>query len=322
MAITSKGYTGSIDNVDWAVLADKLGAQFAVFGEDAFKVTITTGDRALSVQPGEAAGQGIRDVSSAVETLTGAPVASGDRWDLVALRRTWATKTTTLVLIQGGATKTLPAMRRTTVGEVVDHPLALVRFTAGQTAAQDVVDLRVWHGDGGIYARDLIARDFLDRVGTEIRIGDEVWARLLSATGLATWRRVSAPAQGDWIEAVTGGGIAPPNGITHLIAFTTPKDISAGSLLHIHADVELYIPGGLDYAGYLQILRGNTTVLVQRRWHNQRRSNRFMYPSVELNLPVSEDIPAGTQFRFSIVSDPASAGGVEVWHAFVSWAVT
>lgn len=187
MTITSKGYTGSVNNVDWAVLADKLGAQFAVFGADAFRVAAATGDRAVSVRSGEATGQGIRDISDNLVTLTGAPVASGNRWDLVALRRNWGTSTTTLVMIQGGATKNLPASRRTNVGDVVDHPLALVRFTAGQTAAQEIEDLRVWHGDGGILARSLLVREFLDRIGTRVRIKGVDWLRSLNVMGMAEW---------------------------------------------------------------------------------------------------------------------------------------
>lgn len=322
MAITSKGYTGSLNNVDWSVLADKLGAQFAVFGPDSFRVAVTTGDRALSVRAGEATGQGIRDVSDSAVTLTGAPVASGDRWDMVSLRRTWSTKTTTLVLVQGSSAKALPSTRKTVVGDVVDHPLYLVRFTAGQTAAQELIDLRVWYGDGGLFANSLLVRDFLDRIGTTITIVDEVWKRVLGATGLASWRCVSAPPQGDWIEAITGGGLAQANAITHLIAFVNPRTISAGALLHIHADAEIWIPPGGSFAGFLQILRGNGTVLAQRRWHSQGRTGRFTYPSVELNLAVTEEIPAGTQFRFSMTSDPLSSGAVEVWHAFASWGVS
>lgn len=186
MTISSTGFDGTVDYAEWATLTSHMGAQYGVVGKDSFAVAIGAGDRVLTVQPGTAAGQGILDASDAVESLTGAPVASGNRWDLVALRRAWGSSTSTLVLIQGGSTASLPA-RSTNPGVEDDQPLALVRFSAGQTAAQEIIDLRVWNGDGGLAARHLLVRDYLDRIGTRIWINGITWVIGFDSSGNPTW---------------------------------------------------------------------------------------------------------------------------------------
>lgn len=184
--ITSTGFEGTVDYAEWATLTSHMGAQYGVIEKDSFAVSAGSGDRVVNVQPGTAAGQGILDVSDAVTPLVGAPVASGNRWDLVALRRDWSTSTSTLVLIQGGSSASIPA-RSTTPGVEDDQPLALVRFAAGQTAVQEVIDLRVWHGDGGLAARHLLVRDYLNRIGTRIWIQGVTWVIGFDATGNVTW---------------------------------------------------------------------------------------------------------------------------------------
>lgn len=184
--ITSTGFEGTVDYAEWSRLTSHMGAQYGAVGKDSFAVSAGTGDRVLSVQPGTIAGQGILDVSDAVESLTGAPVASGNRWDLVVLRRNWGTMSSMLVVIQGGQTATLPA-RNTTPGVMDDQPLALVRFSAGQSVVQEIKDLRVWHGDGGLAARDPLVRDYLDRIGTRIWINGITWVIGFDATGQPGW---------------------------------------------------------------------------------------------------------------------------------------
>lgn len=186
MTISSTGFLGTVDYAEWAMLTSHMGAQYGVFGKDSFAVAAGSGDRAVRVQPGSAAGQGILDASDAAETLTGAPVASGNRWDLVALRRDWSVNTSTLVLIQGGSAASIPT-RETTPGVKDDQPLALVRFSAGQAAAQEFIDLRVWNGDGGLAARHPMVRDYLDRIGTRIWINGVTWVIGFDATGQPTW---------------------------------------------------------------------------------------------------------------------------------------
>ena len=168
MAITSKGYAETVDYDDWAVHSD----------------------RQIMIAAGDAAGQGIYDVSSDAVPLVGTPVSSGDRWDMVVLRRHWASSptdsATSLVLISGGPTKALPA-RSIGAGVEDDQPLWLARFTAGQAAVQDLIDLRCWHGDAGLLARDLLARDYLTRPGTRVNINGIWWLRTFDSTNNPVW---------------------------------------------------------------------------------------------------------------------------------------
>ncbi len=187
MTIISKGYEGTVNYADWAVLTSHLGAQYSVFGADAFAVSFGSGDREVLVAPGRAAGQGILDDSDTAVSLVGASVASGNRWDLIALRRDWATSESVPVLIPGSSTKALPVDRETDPGAQDDQPLALVRFAAGQTAPQEVVDLRCWHGDGGVVAKDLLVRDYLTRLGTRVWVQGITWVYGFNSLGTPTW---------------------------------------------------------------------------------------------------------------------------------------
>lgn len=208
MAITSVGYERAITYAELGVLLQYAGAQYSVFGADALAVSVGTGDRGLSVQTGKAAGQGIFDTSDAAVALTGAPVASGDRWDLVALRRDWTAKTSTPVIVQGTSAQAIPAARLSEPGVQDDQPLALVRFSAGQAAAQEILDLRVWHGDGGCFAKSRMVRDFLTRIGTRIYVTDRTYVLTVNSAGTPTWvtdsviTSTTAPSPADvpWLQ--------------------------------------------------------------------------------------------------------------------------
>ncbi|NLP82582.1 hypothetical protein HF576_01850 [Microbacterium sp. CFH 90308] len=200
MAIISKGYEGTVNYADWAVLTSHLGAQYSVFGPDAYAVSFGSGDREVLVAPGRAAGQGILDDSDAPVSLVGATVGSGSRWDLIALRRDWTTSETIPVLVQGASTAAIPAGREDSPGSQDDQPLALVRFAAGQTAPQEVIDLRCWHGDGGMAAKSLLVRDYLTRIGTRVWVQGITWVLGFNALGLPTW----VP------DSVYVGATAPP----------------------------------------------------------------------------------------------------------------
>lgn len=208
MAITSVGYERAITYAELGVLLQHAGAQYSVFGPDSFAVSAGTGDRVLNVGAGQAYGQGVLDTSSAPMSLTGAVVASGDRWDLVVLRRDWAAKTTVPVLIQGTSVAAVPAGRLSNPGVQDDQPLALARFSAGQAAVQEIIDLRVWHGDGGCFAKHRLVRDFLTRVGTRVYITDRTYVLTIGSTGTPAWvtdtvifsTTQPSPADAPWLQ--------------------------------------------------------------------------------------------------------------------------
>lgn len=185
MAITSKGFERAISYDVLGELLTSTGSSYRVFEEDAFKVTAGAGSMQLSIAPGRASGRGIYNVSDETEIRPGTP---GSRWDTVALRRDWTTNTTDIVILQGNSTKAIkkdPAA--VGVGVLDDQPLALVRWAAGQTAVQEIVDLRVWASTGGAFAADPLALTYLTEIGTTVRIGSSLWVREIQV-GVPTWR--------------------------------------------------------------------------------------------------------------------------------------
>ena len=197
VAITSKGYEGSINYLDWAGITAHMGGTYSVFGDaGSFAASAGPGDRQVVIAPGSAAGAGILDVSDAPITVAGGAVGSGSRWDMIVLRREWGVvKETTIEIKAGASTKALPS-RAATPGALDEQPMFLVRFTAGQTAVQEIVDLRVWRGDAGLFANDVLVRSYMNRIGTSIRVGAEQWTRVLAGTtptwvDLATWAQVT-----------------------------------------------------------------------------------------------------------------------------------
>jgi hypothetical protein len=196
VAITSVGYDGSIDEVQWAKLARHLGAEYAVEAPGDYQVSVVAGlDRTVSVDPGTAYAHGVLAVSDAAVTVQLPAIASGSRWDLIALRRDWQPPggTSTVVFVQGTGSQTIPAGRLNSPGVTDDQPLSLVRVTAGQTTPTAVVDLRAWHGNGGLLAASADALAYLGTVGSDVRIGPVTWRRVLDAAGSPVWRRIGGP---------------------------------------------------------------------------------------------------------------------------------
>ena len=205
MTIISVGYAGTITDDNWRRMATAtVGALYGVDDFASWKVTAGVGDRALQVATGGAFGIGVRDVSDDPVTVTSGTVSSGSRWDLVVARRNWGTKVTTIVVIPGSATKALPA-RNTGFGAVNDQPLALARFAAGQTAVQEIIDLRCIPGDGGMVAFDDLALQYLDRVGTSVWINGTLWQRALSSIGSPVWTPTVMSDTG-WTDVTYGPG--------------------------------------------------------------------------------------------------------------------
>lgn len=173
------------------------GARYAVEGPTHLRVTAGGGgDRAVTVAAGTAWGDAVLAYwTSGPTVLNGAAVGSGSRWDTLVVRRDWTEETATLALVQGGTGRSIAPgvqMRNPTPSTGAgfthaDQPIALVRFTQGQTAVQEIIDLRCWNGDGGLVAAHTDALQYLNTVGTVVRVGDLVYARVIDGAGLAVW---------------------------------------------------------------------------------------------------------------------------------------
>lgn len=205
MAITSVGYDGTVDEVQWASMVSKVGSyEYGVDGAGHFAVNQIAGTRMISVALGVAWGRGVMDTSDSTVNIQLDSVATGSRWDMIALRRTWGPANggpTEIVVVKGTSTKALPSSRQKNPGVIDDQPLALVRVQAGQSSIPEIVDLRVWGRNGGqLFAKDDLVRSYVASVGTEININGTLWQRTVSANSIAEWVKVGPRSDTQWVH--------------------------------------------------------------------------------------------------------------------------
>lgn len=133
MTITSAGYSGTVTQEDWALMAQFSGVDSAVATSDGCVVTGTAGTRVVSVSPGLSWGWGVLATLSGTNTISLAANGSGStRWDAIVLRRNWSTETTTLEAVTGTSVEEVPALT-VNPGVQADQVLALVAVPSGAT---------------------------------------------------------------------------------------------------------------------------------------------------------------------------------------------
>lgn len=183
----SAGYEGTVDEPEWSDLLSMAGGrQYGVADAGAWKVTAGTADREVRIAPGRGFGYGVRDRSTAVASLTLPATTSGSRWHLIVVERDWAANQSAFDSVAGSDVRAIPP-RDNTPGVTDAQPLALARVAAGQSQVADIIDLRVWGGDGGSFANDELVLQYLNRIGTSVRIGSVEWNRDLDALGNPVW---------------------------------------------------------------------------------------------------------------------------------------
>lgn len=156
MAITGSGFDGTMTEYALARLLLLAGKRYGVGTSGDFAAVQVSGSRAITVAPGEAYAPGVIVTSTATETLSFSLPTAG-AWNLVALRRTFATNVCELVVIAGATTtSTAPTARPSTLptinsnpGVIDDQPLwwawvnatttAVTLFSADQTDTGDVL---------------------------------------------------------------------------------------------------------------------------------------------------------------------------------------
>lgn len=195
---TSAGTPASlVTEVKWAKAHPHIGSsEYGVDGPGDFKVTAhPSTPYAVNVAAGKAWGHGILDESGDITTVVcDAPAVGVTRWDLVAIRRDWtplAGGPTSVTKVAGGTSKEIPAARENTPGTLDDQPLYLVKWVGGQTQPVDLVDLRCWAGNGGMFAVNDLVRTYLTRVGTEVNINGAVWTLQIAANDTTAWVKAS-----------------------------------------------------------------------------------------------------------------------------------
>ncbi|KUM34529.1 hypothetical protein [Arthrobacter sp. EpRS71] len=165
-------------------------ARYGVSGPGDWKVSIVANaDRTVSIAQGSGWGCGITDETDGNETLQFPPSASGVRWDTVAVRRDWTPTAgvSKFVIIPGGSTRAVSGSRVTGPGQIDEQPIALVAIKENQTQPDDVVDLRCWAANGGVYAKDDLARQYINQVGSMVTIGDTQWQLVLGENDTPSW---------------------------------------------------------------------------------------------------------------------------------------
>ena len=136
MAITSIGYDGTVDEVQWAKLAPLLGANYRSRG---IGLTVVSGsDRTVRVSTGVLFGYGVADTIDATVDLQAGTISSGTRWDTVVLRRNWGSNTSTLQILAGTSTKAQSSLVQSNPGVTDDQVLGLIRLDAGASAVQEI----------------------------------------------------------------------------------------------------------------------------------------------------------------------------------------
>ncbi len=210
MTITSVGYDGTIDEVQWAKIAGHLGAEYAVLGATDWKVEAVSGqERTVRVRPGGGYGHGVLDTSDAEVTLQLPAVTSGfTRWDLIVARRDWRPPggATTFRSIEGAAFPTVPISRNTDPGVLDDQPVALVQVRSGATLPGTIVDLRVWPTKI-LTASTLLALPDAEH-GSVALVGSTWHRRVIDDTGTASWVRIGSAV------ATTRQAADPPLDVT------------------------------------------------------------------------------------------------------------
>lgn len=194
MALTSVFYDGTVTETDRA--KNRGGVpDYGVYGVHDFEVKPHPSiPYAVLVTAGKAHGFGVTDTAAIDQVVQCDTLASGTRWDLVTVRRNWQPALggpSALVAIPGGAAAEIPAARKVGPGVEDDQPLALVKWTGGLSAPAQIIDLRVWTGNGGLYAKDDLVRTYLTGVGTEVNVNGVMWRMTLGASDSLTWVKAS-----------------------------------------------------------------------------------------------------------------------------------
>lgn len=238
MALTSVYYDGPVTETTRA--QNLAGApEYGVYGPEDFKVTAHPSiPYAVLVKAGRAHGHGVTDTADIDQPVQCATLASGIRWDLVVVRRNWQPALggpSTLEVIQAGTTAAIPAGRKVGPGVEDDQPLFLVKWEGGTSAPVEFIDLRVWTGNGGLYAKTDIVRTYLNKVGTSVNINGNRWTYQLLANDMPGW--VNESGSGAWVDMTPNFSWGP-------VLNTRPRCrlIDGGRFLHVQGEL-LYSAG-------------------------------------------------------------------------------
>lgn len=152
MAIISRGFTGSVDQTEWAKMMTAASGSglLGAFQGTGFNAA-ASGTRQLTIQPGELWANGVHvNMDAAAATTSSAANSSGlPRIDLIVMRVNWGTGASALTVIPGtpAGTPSAPTFNKNP-GVVVDIPLWEARLNASATTYTNLQTRRYWVQDG------------------------------------------------------------------------------------------------------------------------------------------------------------------------------
>jgi len=198
LADTQYGFPGTVTPTAFAsIMGNAASGSFGVGGLNDLKLTTNAvGDRGALLSTGLAYGHGCLGIwTSTTQFNFTAASGTSDRWDCIVVRRTWSNtpgvSVTTLAVKTGTSSKALPSLVMTP-GTQTEQPLWLVRVKGGQTAIQEIVDLRCFSGNGGVQAIDSLALGYLNQVGSRVEVAGDLWEyKAASTTSSAAWQKIS-----------------------------------------------------------------------------------------------------------------------------------
>jgi hypothetical protein len=142
VAISTVGYTGQVNQLEWALLNGEISPQYTRASPQDFLVYVQAGVRGVLVSQGVAVGYGVKVKSDTVISRS-LPTPSGGQWHLVVLRRDWTNSSADVVTIPADTTlagfvptaqnvpAAYPAARKTSPGSGQDdQPLAWAWVTS------------------------------------------------------------------------------------------------------------------------------------------------------------------------------------------------
>jgi hypothetical protein len=155
MAITSRGFTGSVDQVEWAKMmtASSGSGLTSAYAGTGFNATLSGSTRQFTVQPGTLWASGVLvEMDTAATTTASSANASGlPRIDLLVMRVNWTTGASALMVLEGTpAGSPQPPTFLKSPGVTVDIPLCEARLNASASAylAGSAFSRRYWVQDG------------------------------------------------------------------------------------------------------------------------------------------------------------------------------
>lgn len=145
MTITCAGYDGTVDESQWAQMAQAMGGVPTVLGATDLEVTaVPSSAWTVSVAPGTCWAHGVSLTSDSPAILScDAPI--GTRYDYVVATRDWFSNSGRIEIVKGGSALAPEAVLKNRPGAKHHQLLAALKLSAGApTTTPEVLDKRCW----------------------------------------------------------------------------------------------------------------------------------------------------------------------------------